>query len=73
TEKSDKPSSASASSQAGGRSKDADTKALERDLEATLGLSVAIEHGKKGGHLTVTYDTLEQLDDICRRLMGSAV
>ncbi len=58
---------------AGGGSKDADTKSLERDLEAALGLSVAIEHGKKGGTVTLTYDTLEQLDDICRRLMGTAI
>lgn len=54
-------------------SKDADTKSLERDLEAALGLSVAIEHGKKGGTVTLTYDTLEQLDDICRRLMGTSI
>ncbi|WOI53301.1 ParB/RepB/Spo0J family partition protein [Parvularcula sp. LCG005] len=56
-----------------GGAKDADTKSLERDLEAALGLSVAIEHTKKGGTVTLTYDTLDQLDDICRRLMGSAV
>lgn len=53
--------------------KDADTRSLESDLEAVLGLSVAIEHGKKGGHVTLTYDTLEQLDDICRRLMGTSI
>lgn len=53
--------------------KDADTKSLERDLEAALGLSVAIEHTKRGGTLTLTYDTLEQLDDVCRRLMGAMV
>lgn len=55
-----------------GASKDADTKSLERDLEAALGLSVAIEHSRKGGTVTLTYDTLDQLDDICRRLMGAA-
>jgi ParB family chromosome partitioning protein len=54
-------------------SKDADTKSLERDLEGALGLSVAIEHTKKGGTVTLTYDTLDQLDDICRRLMGAMI
>ncbi len=54
--------------------KDADTRALERDLSAILGLEVAIEHTKKGaGAITVKYLTLDQLDDICRRLMGSGV
>lgn len=54
-------------------SKDADTRALERDLSAILGLEVAIEHSKKGaGSLTVNYLTLDQLDDICRRLMGAS-
>lgn len=54
------------------RKSDADTRSLEADLEAALGLSVAIEHqGKKGGAVTLTYDNLDQLDDICRRLMGT--
>ncbi|WDI32779.1 ParB/RepB/Spo0J family partition protein [Hyphococcus flavus] len=52
--------------------KDADTRALERDLSAILGLEVAIEHAKKGsGSVTLNYLTLDQLDDICRRLMGA--
>lgn len=52
--------------------KDADTRALERDLSAILGLEVAIDHSKKGaGSLTLNYLTLDQLDDICRRLMGA--
>lgn len=55
------------------RKTDADTRSLENDLEAALGLSVAIEHSKKGGSVTLTYDTLDQLDDICRRLMGTSV
>ena len=54
--------------------KDADTRALERDLSAILGLDVAIDHSKKGsGSITVSYLTLDQLDDLCRRLMGSGV
>jgi len=54
--------------------KDADTRALERDLSAILGLDVAIDHSKKGsGSITVKYLTLDQLDDLCRRLMGANV
>lgn len=61
-------------SSASGGSKDADTRALERDLSNILGLEVAIDHSKKGaGSLTVNYLTLDQLDDLCRRLMGSGV
>ncbi|MDC0655119.1 ParB/RepB/Spo0J family partition protein [bacterium] len=52
-------------------SKDADTLALERDLSTALGLpvTVAFRGEKKGGHLNIAYKTLEQLDDICRRLL----
>ncbi len=53
-------------------SKDADTRALERDLAAILGLEVNIDHKSKGaGAVTLKYMTLDQLDDICRRLMGA--
>jgi len=48
--------------------KDADTRSLESDIAARLGLDVDIRHGKKGGEITVKYKTLEQLDDVCRRL-----
>lgn len=59
---------------ASGASKDADTRALERDLSSILGLTVAIDHSKKGaGAITIDYSTLDQLDDICRRLMGAGV
>ena len=52
--------------------KSADTKALEKQLATALGLKVEIsEKGKEGGSLTVTYKTLEQLDDLCRRLQNS--
>lgn len=49
-------------------SKDADTLALEKALSDATGLKVTISHGKKGGELKIFYRTLEQLDDICRRL-----
>jgi len=49
--------------------KDADTRALEQDLSATLGLTVAIDHASDGsGRVTVRYRTLEELDSLCRRL-----
>lgn len=52
--------------------KDADTRALEADITARLGLSVDIRHGSKGGEIRVLYKTLDQLDDVCRRLGGAA-
>ena len=49
--------------------KDADTKALEHSLSNSLGMEVNIEHqGKKGGQVKIRYRTLEQLDEIMRRL-----
>jgi ParB family chromosome partitioning protein len=48
--------------------KDADTAALERDLTNLLGLKVAISFAGRGGALTIQYRTLEQLDDVIRRL-----
>jgi ParB family transcriptional regulator, chromosome partitioning protein len=48
--------------------KDADLKALERDLAEHLGLKVAIDHGPRGGSVHVGYRTLEQLDAIIARL-----
>lgn len=51
------------------KEKDADTVALEKSLTDTLGLAVTVEHkGDKGGEIRIRYSTLEQLDDICRRL-----
>ena len=52
--------------------KDTDTRALERSIADNLGLSVAIQHEKDGGHVRVSYKTLEQLDEVVRRLMASS-
>lgn len=51
-------------------SKDADTKALEDDLSANLGMKVSIDHegGTEAGQLTIKYKSLDQLDKICRIL-----
>ncbi len=54
--------------------KDADTRALEADLAAALGLEVEISHEKGGaGSVTVRYLSLDQLDEVCRRLMETSV
>ncbi|MEL6914349.1 MAG: ParB/RepB/Spo0J family partition protein [Pseudomonadota bacterium] len=52
--------------------KDADTKALEGDLSATLGMRVSLDHapGNDGGTLSIRYKDLDQLDDLCRLLGG---
>jgi ParB family chromosome partitioning protein len=48
--------------------KDADTRAIEKALSDHLGLSVVIDHRGNGGEVRIAYKTLEQLDDVCRRL-----
>lgn len=50
--------------------KDAETKSLEKLLADVIGMKVIIRHGKKGGDLKIHYSSLEQLDDICRRLQS---
>jgi ParB family chromosome partitioning protein len=49
--------------------KDADTASLEVTIEEALGLSVDITDRGGSGEVKVSYATLEQLDEICRRLM----
>lgn len=50
--------------------KDADTRALEADLSATLGMKVSIDHtpGTSKGKLTLTYKDFDELDNLCRLL-----
>ena len=48
--------------------KQADTVALEKRLSDALGLDVTIEHRGKAGVVSVRYRTLEQLDEVVRRL-----
>jgi ParB family chromosome partitioning protein len=50
------------------RAKDADTQALEGDLSQALGLTVEITDRGGAGEVRVKYATLEQLDELCRRL-----
>jgi ParB family chromosome partitioning protein len=47
----------------------ADVAALEQDLADALGLKVLLTDKGGKGEITIKYGTLEQLDDLCRRLM----
>lgn len=50
--------------------KDADTVALEGDLSANLGMKVSVDHvsGGESGKITINYQTLDELDELCRIL-----
>jgi len=52
--------------------KDADTRALESDLAEALGLEVKIRAVGGAGEVLIHYATLEQLDELCRRLTRRA-
>lgn len=67
-EKSTKPSQTNHKAE-----KDADTRALEGDLTATLRMKVQIRHkGTDGGQLVIDYHDLGQLDRLCQILAGNA-
>ncbi len=53
--------------------KDADTRALELDLSANLGMQVSIDHvaGGQEGQVVIRYKSLESLDELCRALTAS--
>lgn len=64
-------SEASRRATAARQEKDTDTLALERNISDQLGLKVEISFsGDKGGEVRIHYSTLEQLDEVCRRLAG---
>ncbi len=50
--------------------KDADTKQIEAELSATLGMKVSIDHAASGdgGKLVLHYKSLDQLDDLLQSL-----
>lgn len=64
-----KPKNAKSSRSPGGE-KDADTKALEADLSENLKMAVRINHepGGEMGVLSIRYNTLDDLDLLCRVL-----
>ena len=53
--------------------RNADVLALERELSSLLGLAVAIHDKGESGTLTIAYRSLEQLDDVLRRLRGGSI
>jgi ParB family chromosome partitioning protein len=50
------------------KSRDPDTTAVERDLSSRLGLPVRLQPRRNGGTLSITYRSLEQLDELIKRL-----
>lgn len=64
-----KPAKARAGGPKGGAEGSADVVALQQDLADALGLNVQLTDRNGKGELTIRYGTLEQLDDLCRRLM----
>jgi len=50
------------------KAKNTNTLALEKRLADALGLAVNIDHRERGGALTIRYRSLDQLDDVVRRL-----
>ncbi|MBI1186423.1 MAG: ParB/RepB/Spo0J family partition protein [Alphaproteobacteria bacterium] len=55
----------------GGAGKDADTIAMERRLSEALGLEVLIADKDGAGEVKIAYKTLEQLDEIARRITAA--
>jgi ParB family chromosome partitioning protein len=55
----------------GGKTKDADTVALEKRVSDALGLNVSVTHRDPGGSVQISYRNLEQLDEVMRRLARS--
>ncbi|MEX2642181.1 MAG: ParB/RepB/Spo0J family partition protein [Acetobacterales bacterium] len=53
------------------RRKDPDTKQLEDNIGAVLGMPVAIQTSGEGGKLVIRYANLEQLEDVLTRLTRS--
>ena len=53
--------------------KDADTRALEGDLSASLGMKVTLNHkpGQESGQMVLNYKNMDELDELCRLLSVS--
>ena len=50
------------------REANADIRRLEMDIADRLGAKVRIDHGKKGGKLVISYNTLDELDGILEHI-----
>lgn len=68
--KNDGAAAAPARPRSGGVQKDADTKMLEGDLSAAIGMRVSIDNitAEGSGEIRIRYKSLDQLDDLCRKL-----
>ncbi len=53
----------------GGKVKDPDTLALEKRVSDALGLTVNVDHRDHGGTVHIRYSSLDQLDEVVRRLV----
>ncbi|HHL42828.1 MAG TPA: ParB/RepB/Spo0J family partition protein [Hellea balneolensis] len=53
------------------RAIDADTRFVEKQLSDHLGLKVELNHKSPGGTLTIRYKTLDELEDLTKRLRSS--
>ena len=51
-----------------GAGRNANLVALEKRISDALGLAVTIKEAKRGGVLSIRYRSLDQLDDVLRRL-----
>ena len=65
-----KPAQRASEHRGDGAGRDPDLAALEHQLGDLLGLGVRVNYGPKGGTLTLSYSTLDQLDMVCQRLTG---
>lgn len=75
SKKQQKPKSGKTTSSSGKKAKakkDVDTLALEEDTSNLLGMKVSIDMYDDHGKLTVTFEDLDQLDDLLHRLTHSA-
>ncbi len=52
--------------------KDADTVALEKRVSDALGLNVSVNHRDPGGTVQISYRSLDQLDEVMKRLARSS-
>ena len=62
-----------ASARNAAKAMDADLAALERQLGDILGLKVQVTNTGQGGHVSLHYSSLDQLDMICQRLSGEPI
>lgn len=68
-----KPKMRPAAASATTAEKDADTRALEGDLSAALGMKVTVTHkpGGESGKLTIAYESFDELDSLCSVLSAA--